>query len=380
MHLLASWFTALTAQLAALLANRTLAVVIWAGMAALTIALMILMRTRWGQVKPLSKCVVLSVFAHVLLLAYAYSTRLCQQQPGVDADDVVQLAFVASDAPPGDPEQQNLDERPWERLAEEHSVPPDTVELERAGVDAGDVPRSTQADPSPVPDVFIPPDALPAAEPARPEVEPLPPGPATPGRSQVGATAIEIPQPKRPADTEPAVPEPPTPDRMRPAPAPLNRHPYPLNPSPLPTEVADVGAQVQAMADIEARADVADTRPSPLEQTAEAENRGASQNRGVSEPRTGSDHNQSLVELPPLWRPPAATSPAAPITIEQLIDNPSHRVGDGQPVPATLRLRYAPQRQQLAEQLGSSAKSAAAVEAALAWLAAQQERDGRWDV
>ena len=40
---------------------------LWLGLAVLTLALLILTRTRWGQAKPLGKCVALSIFAHVLL-------------------------------------------------------------------------------------------------------------------------------------------------------------------------------------------------------------------------------------------------------------------------------------------------------------------------
>ena len=46
------------------------------GTGLLTIALLILALTRWGHSRPLWKCVVLSVTAHILLLGYAYGTRL----------------------------------------------------------------------------------------------------------------------------------------------------------------------------------------------------------------------------------------------------------------------------------------------------------------
>ena len=74
-------------------------------MAILTIALLILMRTRWGQVQPLSKCVVLSVFAHMLLFLFAYGTRLLEVHTPVGGDDAIQLAFVATDRPPREGEE-----------------------------------------------------------------------------------------------------------------------------------------------------------------------------------------------------------------------------------------------------------------------------------
>jgi len=62
--------------------GRVLGIILWIGFAILSVAFLILMRTRWGQVKPLSKCVVLSIFVHLLLCMYAYSTRLFQDAPG----------------------------------------------------------------------------------------------------------------------------------------------------------------------------------------------------------------------------------------------------------------------------------------------------------
>ena len=58
------------------LGAKVLAGVLWAGLGALTIALLVLMRTRFGQARPLSKCLALSIYAHVLLMTYAYGTKL----------------------------------------------------------------------------------------------------------------------------------------------------------------------------------------------------------------------------------------------------------------------------------------------------------------
>lgn len=57
-------------------ADRTWALLL-AGAAAFTaVALVALSRTKWGRAKPLVKCVVISVVAHVWLLMYAYGTKL----------------------------------------------------------------------------------------------------------------------------------------------------------------------------------------------------------------------------------------------------------------------------------------------------------------
>ena len=51
-----------------LIANTDLIVILlWLGLVGLTVALLVLMRTHWGQSRPLQKCLVLSVLAHLLL-------------------------------------------------------------------------------------------------------------------------------------------------------------------------------------------------------------------------------------------------------------------------------------------------------------------------
>ncbi|MCA9194031.1 MAG: terpene cyclase/mutase family protein [Planctomycetales bacterium] len=55
--------------------GRGLAIVLGIAFAVLAITLFVLSRTRWGQAKPLTICIVLSVLAHVFLLMYALGNR-----------------------------------------------------------------------------------------------------------------------------------------------------------------------------------------------------------------------------------------------------------------------------------------------------------------
>lgn len=80
MWLISSVFDSLYRAWAYVTHGRTLAVVLGVGFALLAISLLIASRTRWGQAKPLTKCVVLSVMAHVWLLMYAYGTRVVLPQ------------------------------------------------------------------------------------------------------------------------------------------------------------------------------------------------------------------------------------------------------------------------------------------------------------
>ena len=67
---------------------QTVLWIIWFGMALLTVILLVLMRTRWGRSRPMRKCVVLSVFAHLLLLAYAATVEIVVQERDTDGDGI----------------------------------------------------------------------------------------------------------------------------------------------------------------------------------------------------------------------------------------------------------------------------------------------------
>jgi hypothetical protein len=83
--------------------TRSLAMILGIGFALLAIALFIASRTRWGQAKPLTKAVVLSVLAHVWLLMYVLGTRtvLPQGDPNGRATSMsVAFESHSSDEPP----------------------------------------------------------------------------------------------------------------------------------------------------------------------------------------------------------------------------------------------------------------------------------------
>ena len=55
---------------------------LWLGLAAFTVALVVLIWTRWGQYRPLRKCLVLSILAHLLLAGYATTVRIVAMAAG----------------------------------------------------------------------------------------------------------------------------------------------------------------------------------------------------------------------------------------------------------------------------------------------------------
>lgn len=65
---------------------------VWGGLAVLTLALLVLIGTRWGQ-KPLSKCIALSLLAHVLLAIYISTVNIVSGPPEGHKSDGVQVTL-----------------------------------------------------------------------------------------------------------------------------------------------------------------------------------------------------------------------------------------------------------------------------------------------
>ena len=75
--------------------------VIWLlglGLTAFTIALVVLIWTRWGQYRPVQKCLVLSLAAHLLLAGYATTVKIVGMNPLRD-DATLQISLI--DGPGG---------------------------------------------------------------------------------------------------------------------------------------------------------------------------------------------------------------------------------------------------------------------------------------
>src|SRR4029079_5958880 len=107
--------------LAAITANRPMSWLLAAGLIGLFVLLSILVWTKFGQARPIAKCVVLSLLAHLLLLIYMYSTHVLYGPPGRwtgqtvimrirDAADDVEAAPVASTNP-----------QPWQQAGESNA-------------------------------------------------------------------------------------------------------------------------------------------------------------------------------------------------------------------------------------------------------------------
>ena len=97
------------------------------GFGILAFAVLVLMVSRWGQVRPLHKCAVLSVFAHLLLVGVAYMIQLYESPPPGLTTSTVRVSLE----PDHDPAIEPPLRRPWEASPLEMELPPDRVVLER---------------------------------------------------------------------------------------------------------------------------------------------------------------------------------------------------------------------------------------------------------
>lgn len=67
-------------------ANRAWAIVLGIVFAIIALSLLVASWTRWGQTKPLAKCVGIAVLAHIWILMYAYGTRIVSPGFGPGSD------------------------------------------------------------------------------------------------------------------------------------------------------------------------------------------------------------------------------------------------------------------------------------------------------
>jgi hypothetical protein len=282
----------------ALGATRPLAVVLALGLLTVFVLLVVLVWTRFGQARPVSKCVVLSLLAHLLLLIYAYSAQVLYGPPGRWTGQIVTVRLRdAADDEEAAPTKASSPE-PWEQPGK--SEAPQLLEAQTESKE------QDQAAPTPVAstDSTAVADQLP------------PPAEAEPQTSDTAPREISQPPAEQPRLTDLV------PDASKEAPLPAAAEPpqQPRNDVVPPPETLATDAAVVASPAVE-------------------------QNQFV-----------------------AATPAAAP-----------RRLGDGQEIPEPLQARVAADRLKAAQPFGATARTEAAVAAALDWLAAAQSGDGRWD-
>src|SRR5262245_3016608 len=218
--------------LAAITANRPLSWLLAAGLIGVFVLLSMLVWTRFGQARPISKCVVLSLLAHLLLLIYMYSTHVLYGPPGRwtgqtvimrirDAADDVEAAPVASPNP-----------KPWQQPGESNApLLLATPENKDEKPPKEPVPEVAADPPPPAPETKSEPPTPPQEQPKLTDLLPDQTEPPT-------AAAISEPEPPaRESAPQQSLAAEPTP---APEPAPAEQHQFvAVTPPPAPRRLGD---------------------------------------------------------------------------------------------------------------------------------------------
>ena len=346
--------------------RRALWILLWAGTVVITLTLFALMRTRWGQARPLAKCAVLSLLVHLLLVGYAYKTHLFGVYPSRPSQSSVQITFTAGDNVPQT--ARNLTPmKPWEKLESPQPVPPDKPTLPRE--QASEERHQRQVPNLSIVSHKVPLETAPRADRSQPGPE-IPIG-STPETRESGVDPAQI-------------------DRSD------GRQHKAVHPSTVVTELAradtpDHSEVPSRVASLPRMSDSQITRNSTIQKLAElplVTDRAKALAARLDRVQASSDGPQIPLELRKAMPDRMPVEPArlgaddpsaVNLPIRANRSDPTRRVADGQPLPEIYRLRSSPERTSVARRQGGSILTEQAVGSALRWLASQQSADGRWD-
>ena len=356
--------------------SQNFAILLWIGLAVLTISLLILMRTRWGQVKPLWKCVALSVLAHVLLGGYAYGTRLMMTVPHEPPAETIALNIVdpieVKSKLPVDEKQPVEQWDRFEQLADPQIVDSEVERVEKP-VEFPELAERPSAPTAKLKTSLTPQLPKPTeVEPFRAEVTPSTASADAHSIAgdEIAAATIEPTRRKRSEPTT-TIPE--------------------IDPDSV--ERQEVSAALDQLAEKFSQS----TRPN---NTMEAMNNLETEFQLPEFERpdvTTAELNRSLAHLNAATRrladKDALTRSDEDLRDSDVTPNESfgqskttatvasarRRIADGQPVPEVYSNRTGKQREQIATENGGTLESEQAVANGLKWLANNQSADGRWD-
>jgi hypothetical protein len=378
-----------------LLSPRAVWVALSVGLASLTISLLILMRTRWGQARPLSKCIVLSVFAHLLLIGYAHMTQLFFDGVTSASDGTIEIEVLAEHPAAQAREQApvpKVELPPWEQLGVDPPVLPAPVELPRRDPTV-DLPSRPQHVEPPATVTTLP---IESAVPLSDVVAELPQATVPATAPQRRTAAVE----PAPIESQPVSRRVPTAPDATPESPRLARLPteitVPMAPQPSVPEVPEENQQipadrVQRLAEVPIPTDSPDAVGSAADNSARATNRADTSWQSVDPSRatppntaTGSTA-AAAAATPNAVTPPTGASPDPQTVIRHPAEAASTvAIASRQPVAgsdlATIyRFRDRDDREQLGRTRGGTKDAEKAVHAALDWLASAQQDDGHWD-
>lgn len=353
--------------------------VLWGGLAFITLSLLILMQTRWGQARPVSKCVVLSIFAHLLLMTYAQVTSLfAPTGPGESAPVNIRLSQI--DFQQTEEADARKEVKPWGQLA----MSPAPVEgmmtpLERMEMPTPELPMPSLPQP-PIPQAPQRVWDVPMPEPALDQIveNELPPTGPLP-ELETPSTPVSA---KEMAPSDPAKSTAQVEKQISPMPMPqldrIDRAMPQVRRAPLPTPVAsDPSNDVQMLRESLPSTEEADALAGERDQLLASTNQLEAMARGNASSSGSTALDATLASLKgnqmqDLWasRMAARNLPLPRATRTRM---------DAQPLPLIMQARVVEDSESWIEMMGGSKDIEPAVNSALDWLAANQEDDGRWD-
>lgn len=355
---------------------KTFGYMLWIGLALLTVSLMILMRTRWGQVKPISKCVALSIFAHILLGGYAYGTKLIfetrdeKKAPNPVMKITFNEATIQSDQPFVKPAKEVM---PWEKFGEpakgntpkfvkaERTIDTESpAEIQRDQV-AVETPKAEKIQTTVSTNSQIPQAQTVVQQ--QPSYEVMPNQAAQPEQVQGPATNAPVAvfrKPETPQQVD-LVPEVPSEEISQAAP-----------PNQIPQQIQQLDQQPVERTARELLTQDADLRLGPDTGSMAPESRRI--HPRPTNARFASSRSKPALSNPAFKKYAVKTKQI--LRPEDLV--PRRRVSDGQVLPQVYNLRVNESRTKVAIRNGGSAQTEKAVQQALAWLATAQNSDGRW--
>jgi len=371
--------------------------ILWVLLSLITISLLTVMRA-----KPLSKCVFLSLFAHILLVGHAYMTNLERaSRPGTDGV----VSVTLRDDPLATEQPQPREVPAWDKPpTNEKAVQPEDLPIPehlaeaRQLIDAETPTPQRTDDLSPSMATGVPTEVAMADELHLEGDQPQPIRSIHNQTTGSVAAEIEMPQAERRAESTPAGPradDAARPSRVAGQNAPLFRPAQAERPRELESAAPDVQRLIDA-ADgepaeaIRAREDITSattnrTLPGIGEalQPAVAPGQELPEEVAAATPSPGPDGNHRGARSGAQGNQPSASAGS---------DDSHHsehagptrtarpkRLANGEPLPDIYRLRMQVDRGEIARRNGGNQRTEAAVAAALKWLADNQQPDGRWD-
>ncbi len=349
----------------------------WATLGAVSLVLLGVLLSPWGQSRRLRKCVLISLMVHALLLTYAATVEIVQQYQGTEQTVAIRIVEVSAPHLPSEPSSAD----PLWEVKEPPEVKPSELELGESETTFSGKALQVQKPPQeqlPGPDLPQQP----------PEVEPPEELFSRQSVSQVASSELTSSGPA------PAVADVPPPQPATPRKEPQLQRPKLQEP---PQE--DAPKVEQFVASEVARSSSTETAFSLPEVKTEAE---SLELEKASVDELPSPELPPLLPNQPVKAPVQAVLTPVPRELAPSLSPSEAQPPHGQepslardqgrlvpvrvplapeldlPVPAALARRRDPERMRWVVQGGGSQQTESAIQSALAWLAAQQSAQGSW--